>query len=124
MVENIWKLKNKILEYTEEKAKDLDRADVKELGELVDMVKDLADAEKNCWEAAYYRNVSEEMNRSSGYSGGMSTGGRQGYMQSARPGYTTSMGHDDLIHRITTEVNGMDRDEKKVMRDRILSMFE
>lgn len=35
--------------------------DLKSAGETVDMIKDLADAEKNCWEAMYYRTVVEAM---------------------------------------------------------------
>lgn len=35
--------------------------DLKSAGETVDMIKDLADAEKNCWEAMYYQTVVEAM---------------------------------------------------------------
>lgn len=74
MVEIIYDLKNQLLE-------DMER-DVRERGverldkEKVDMVKDLADAEKSCWEAEYYRSVAEAMEGGAGY--GMS-GAQMGY---------------------------------------------
>ena len=70
MVEVIYDLKNQLLEEMER--------DVKERGverldkEKVDMVKDLAEAEKSCWEAEYYRAVAEAMEGGSGY--GMQNG--------------------------------------------------
>lgn len=38
-----------------------EKADVKEVGEVVDMIKDLAEAEKYCWEGCYYESVSTAM---------------------------------------------------------------
>lgn len=35
--------------------------DTKELGELVDMIKDVAETKRNCWEAHYYETVSKAM---------------------------------------------------------------
>ncbi len=35
--------------------------DGKELGELVDMVKDMAETKRNCWEACYYESVTKAM---------------------------------------------------------------
>ena len=64
MVEKIYNLKNAVIEQLEKdmKEKGPERIDP----EMVDMVKDLAEAEKSCWEAEYYRSVSEAM-ESSGY---------------------------------------------------------
>lgn len=42
-------------------ASGLKTCDVKEAGEIVDMIKDLADTEKNCWEACYYETVVKAM---------------------------------------------------------------
>lgn len=39
----------------------IDTADTKEVGEVVDMIKDLAEAEKYCYEACYYKSVIEAM---------------------------------------------------------------
>ena len=44
-----------------ELAKGVDSVDTEELGEVVDMIKDLASAEKDCMEAAYYELVCEAM---------------------------------------------------------------
>jgi hypothetical protein len=68
VVELISDEKNKILEYMK---KSLDRygpekMNVEEVGKLADAVKDLAEAEKACWEAEYWRNVNEAM-ESAGY---------------------------------------------------------
>lgn len=40
---------------------DISMADTKEVGEVVDMIKDLAEAEKYCFEACYYKSVIEAM---------------------------------------------------------------
>lgn len=46
-------------------SKGLDNVDTKEAGEVIDMIKDLADAEKNCWKACYYKTVVEAMTEES-----------------------------------------------------------
>lgn len=38
-----------------------DSADIESMGQVVDMIKDLADAEKNCWKACYYETVVKAM---------------------------------------------------------------
>ena len=97
MVDKIYEIKNKVIEKVEEvmRERGADRIDP----EMVDMIKDLAEAEKSCWEAEYYRSVSEAMESSGympemsyGYQGqGGSQGGSQmpsgnsmGYRQSGR----------------------------------------
>ena len=68
MVEEIYNLKNQLLESM---AKEVDERGIERLDkEKVDMVKDLAEAEKSCWEAEYYRSVTEAM-EGSGYDGQM-----------------------------------------------------
>jgi hypothetical protein len=102
MVGKIKEIKDKVLGRMETAMTErgsIDRMDVKEMGELADIIKDLAKAEKSCWEAEYYRSITEAMageggsSRSSGYSGG----GRMGYMDDRR-GY--AMGHTDPISTI------------------------
>lgn len=104
MVNKIYELKNRLIEQLEKDARDkgVDRLD----GEMVDMVKDLAEAEKCCWEAEYYRSVVEAMDGASGYmpmgyqgqggsmgyrAGGRGSanqyGGRRGYSDGGRYGY-------------------------------------
>lgn len=43
--------------------------ETKECGEVVDMIKDLAEAEKCCWEALYYQTVCKAMNEGEGHRG-------------------------------------------------------
>jgi hypothetical protein len=87
VVEEIKRHKDKVLAYM---AKELekygdDRMDVAEMEKLADIVKDMAEAEKACWEAEYYRSVSEAMESSGytpdmmGYQGQVGRGGRMGY---------------------------------------------
>lgn len=44
--------------------------DGKELGDLVDMVKDMAETKRNCWEACYYETVVEAMKEGEDEEGG------------------------------------------------------
>ena len=65
MVETIKSLKDSLLRHmetvvAERGAEHLDM-------NMVDMVKDLAEAEKECWEAEYYRNAAESMESRMGY---------------------------------------------------------
>lgn len=87
MVEMIRQTKDTVLERLDKaiNEKGADRMNVQEVGMLADVVKDLAEAEKSCWEAEYYMTVTEAMEEGSmgyeegmGYSGGGSQGGRGG----------------------------------------------
>lgn len=42
-------------------AKGLSCIDTKEAGEVTDMIKDLAETERNCYEACYYKSIVEAM---------------------------------------------------------------
>ena len=127
MVEEIYKMKNQILQQAEKELAERgpERIDVNRMGEMIDMVKDLAEAEKSCWEAAYYRKVTEEMEKS-GYtqmtnSNPASGGGnmaRQGY--GMRQGYG-SMGHGDLIEKLSEEYRNLGPDERMMMKNRIFT---
>ena len=138
MVENIYELKNKIIKQVEKETADMQRMDVKEVGELVDMVKDLAEAEKSCWEASYYRKVTESMGQGSGYSGSSMGGGtgssagygsqqggsmRQGYgTQSMRQGYGT-MGHTDLMEPLRMAIQQAGPDERERLRNEVKTII-
>jgi len=90
MVEQIAENKNRILEYMGRNLEKYgpDKMNVEEMGKLSDAIKDLAEAEKACWEAEYWRNVNEAM-ESAGYmpegvgypngAGGQAMNGRMGY---------------------------------------------
>ena len=63
MVDQIYTLKNEILKRTDSAIHErgIERMNVTEVGELVDMVKDLAQAEAYCWKAEYYKTVTSAM---------------------------------------------------------------
>lgn len=68
MEKELNKLKYDLLDAArEEMAKGKERVNTEELGEVIDMIKDLAEAEKCCMEAAYYENVVEAMGDRYGY---------------------------------------------------------
>lgn len=95
MVEKIKETKDKVLQRMEQAIgeRGMERVDVNELGKLADIVKDMADAEKSCWEAEYYRSVTEAMEDGSmGYEDGMgyARGGQGG--QGYRRGYSQGNG--------------------------------
>lgn len=135
MVEEIYKMKNEILQQAKKELEERgpERMDVDRLGEMVDMVKDLAEAEKSCWEAQYYRNaVSEAMQEKYGYTQ-VSTGspangggnvGRSGYgmpQASERQGYGMGrMGHDDIIEKLGEEFRMLSPNEQMMMKTKVL----
>ena len=136
MVEEIYKMKNELLQQAKKELEERgpERIDVNRMGEMIDMVKDLAEAEKSCWEASYYRKVTEAMEGSAGYSTNSnpaSGGGNMGYgsqgggghnMQSARQGYgSSSMGHGDLIEKLSEEYRQLGPDERIMMKNRIFT---
>lgn len=45
-------------------AEGIDKLDAEEVGEVTDMIKDLAEAQKLCWEACYYKSIVEAMEKS------------------------------------------------------------
>lgn len=113
MVEEIKKTKDQFLQHMEQMIADrgIARLDVKMLGEYADIVKDLAQAEKDCWKAEYYKTVTEAMEggsgssgytsmRSSGNMGSMGTGGRRGYGSGSSANGGTMMGHSDPVATI------------------------
>lgn len=55
-------LKHDLIEAAKaEMAKGIENVPTEEMGEVVDMIKDLASAEKDCMEAAYYETVTDAM---------------------------------------------------------------
>lgn len=132
MVEEIYKLKNHLLE---EMVRDVQERGIERLDkERVDMVKDLAEAEKSCWEAEYYRSVAEAMDGGSGYGyNGMSgaqggnRGGQNGSQNGYQRGYRDSMGryarrgygmgYQEHVDALRMELQNADPQE----RERILS---
>lgn len=103
MVEKIKENKDRVLAFMEQELSKYgnSRMDVKQIGELADIVKDLAAAEESCWEAQYYRTVTEAMERgsgSSGYTPIREDTGRMGYGgMSGRRGYDSASGGDAVM---------------------------
>ena len=132
MVDKIYEIKNRLLEQVERdmREKGADRLDK----DMVDMIKDLAEAEKCCWEAEYYRSVSEAMEReggsgygsSSGQQGGSSSSGWQNQYGSGRGGRRgySGMGYqeamDTMRHYMHTSVPA----ERERMSGEIRSMMD
>ena len=94
-MDEIKKIKADVLRFMQQEVSKYNgRMDTKEIGELADIVKDLAEAE-------YYCSVAEAMGQSAGYSGGqMGYQGQQGSM-GGRSGYGGgSMGHTDPMQTV------------------------
>lgn len=90
MLENINSAKEKVLERMEKAIgpNGVERMDVAEMEKLADIVKDLSEAEKECWEAQYYMSVTHAMNSGSGYAADTRT--TQGYIPEP-------MGYDAMV---------------------------
>jgi hypothetical protein len=94
LVEQISDTKNQLLDKMQQTIDErgIERMDVAEVGKLADAVKDMAEAEKACWEAEYYRAVTEAMEDGQmGYDDGMGYG-RQG--RGGRGGSQGNYGYD------------------------------
>ena len=91
MIDKICKMKDKLCEYAHQQMQQgLDRVDTREMGAVIDMIKDLAEAEKSCMEADYYESVVEAMEEGGdryGYDGGGSSGGGSREGSGGRSGY-------------------------------------
>ena len=99
MIDKICKMKDKLCEYAHQQMQQgLDRVDTREMGAVIDMIKDLAEAERSCMEADYYESVVEAMEEGGdryGYDGGSSGGsrGRSGYRAESPDGEGGRMGY-------------------------------
>ena len=120
MIEDIKMLKDKILAYTDQEVGKYgsSRMDVKQVGELADIIKDLAEAE-------YYCSVAEAMksgNESAGYTQmgneRMGYGGQGG----SRMGYGGSMGHTDPTQDIREMLTNADPETRAKIRSMVMGM--
>lgn len=143
MVDKIYEIKNKVLGQIEQDMREKGPSRID--GDMVDMVKDLAEAEKCCWEAEYYRSVVEAMGGGSGY--GMSgsqmgydgmygmqqgtsgmggrTGSQSGYRDSqgryARRGYGGS--YQEHIDALKAEMQGADPQQRDAIAQELRKML-
>ncbi len=132
MVELIKEIKDQLLEQVDAEIKErggVERVDP----DTIDMIKDLAEAEKACWEAEYYRSVTEAMDNNSGYqTNGMSYGrngykNRRGWQNQYGSGYMRSgygmMGHDESIEGIRNIMMTANPDEKERLKAELRNMM-
>lgn len=87
----IKQMKDKLIKEAQNRMENLDGGSIEQMGQIVDMIKDLSEAEKACLEAEYYDTVIDAMDGEAdaryGYDGqgGQgsrgSSGGRQGYRE-------------------------------------------
>lgn len=125
MVEMIKANKDRVLNFMKQELDKYgpDRMDVKEMGELADIVKDLAEAEYYCTianameggdSAGYTRPMEGTMGYSMGYQA------PQGGLQ--RSGYSASMGHTDPIAMIRDVLMTSSPEKRAQIRNEIMSM--
>lgn len=144
MVQLIKETKDIVLERLDKSIneKGPERMNVQEVGMLADVVKDLAEAEKACWEAEYYKSVTEAMQDGSmgydegmgyrdggGSQGGQRGGSRSGYRMGYRGQSRDSMGryssrgyHGDPMEDIREMMENADPTERERIRKRLREM--
>lgn len=87
----IKKMKEKLIEEAQSRMQNMDGGSIEQMGQIVDMIKDLSEAEKACLEAEYYDTVIDAMDSGSdryGYTGqGGSGDGRSGNRSGYRDPY-------------------------------------
>ena len=87
----IKKMKEKLIEEAQNRMQNMDGGSIEQMGQIVDMIKDLSEAEKACLEAEYYDAVIDAMDSGSdryGYTGqGGSGDGRSGNRSGYRDPY-------------------------------------
>ena len=149
MVEKIKDLKDELLMQAEQDMHDNGGVDHM----MIDDIKDLAEAEKSCWEAEYYRSVTEAMEDGQmGYNDGMGYGQgqgssnqgrgyRRGYERESRRGYRgrdsmgrytsrrgyrrmDSYGHQDMMAELRQMMEQADPQEKEQLKMQLRQMTE
>ena len=139
MVNKIYELKNQMIQRIEGdiQQRGIDRIDVNQMGELVDMVKDLAQAEASCMQAEYYKTVVEAMKTgSSGYGSGTGSSAGYGSMRSGyggmdgRYGYATTrqaqsgaMGHQEVMEPLRMAIQTAGPDEREHLRNEVMQLI-
>lgn len=134
MVNKIYELKNQVLEHVSKSVQErgIANVNVQEMGLLVDIVKDLAEAEKNCWEADYYREVTNAMSSNYGYTTPHRVNdGRVHYntrysddwpepyaAETVRRGYS-SLGYQDHIDALKTKMQNSSPQEREQMQQEL-----
>lgn len=84
-MQRIKRMKDKPIEEAQSRLQDMDGGSIGQMGQTIDMAKDLSEAERSCLEAEYCDSVIDAMEngRRHGYDGqGGNAGGRQGHRES------------------------------------------
>lgn len=94
----IKQMKEKLIKEAQNRMDNLDGGSIEQMGQIIDMIKDLSEAEKACLEAEYYDTVIDAMDGGDRYGytpDGGSNRNRGGYQESYWPdrdGYRNSQG--------------------------------
>ena len=134
MVEIIAEDKNRILEYMGKSLEKYgpDKMNVDEIGKLADAIKDMAEAEKACWEAEYYRSVTEAMD-GQGYTPdmmdyqGQGGQGRMGYNRNrdSMGRYTSGRrGYHEGMDGLRAEMQSASPEEREKMKRELRQMLD
>ena len=131
MVEKVAELKDMLIKRMEQviDERGIERADLTDTGKLADQIKDLAEAEKACWEAEYYMAVSEAMENRGympddiGYDGGSRGYRRRGYNMSRDSRGRYSRGYHEELDGIRDAMRNASPDEKEKMQRELRQML-
>lgn len=91
MTKKLYELKEKLIDRLESEIQargGIGNINTAEAGMIIDMIKDLSEAEHHCWEACYYKSVVESMEKE---------GGRMGYGRSGQTGSSATMGYQGAM---------------------------
>ena len=131
MVNKICEMKNEILKHVDSMIleRGVDRMDVDRVGKMIDMVHHLAESESNCWQAEYYRTVTEAMNSDKyGYSsmpdsrGFYNTGGGTGSSAGYSRMSNGSKDFREIIPSLRDVMREAKPDDREKMRNEIMSI--
>lgn len=104
MTESISHLKDRILRHIDDSVTDLDRVNVNELGEFVDMVKDLGEAYYYCHKGRYYMAITDAMDTHESHSH-----------------IKDDLDDNDVISKLGDEYRSLTPEERRVMKNKVLS---
>ena len=92
-MQRIKRMKDKLIEEAQSRLQNMDGGSIEQMGQIIDMIKDLSEAEKSCLEAEYYDSVIDAMENGQRY------GYREPYMMDnngegeGRMGYRNQYGN-------------------------------
>lgn len=147
MTQKIFEIKEKLINEVESEINrmgSIKNMDTRELGMIVDMIKDLAEAEEKCWKACYYKSVVEAMEMSAGgniermgympeESGIMRSNTNMGYQsRGGSMGYSNRMGSmggrggysDQSIQNIKQMMESADPQRKEQLKQDLMRMMQ